>query len=68
MGYSLVLAGSPSRERCRPNRTWEEEGDKPGNTWKMPDFFGWLNENRKRYMDDDVLGDYCEVICDAERR
>lgn len=38
------------------NRTWEERGDKPGNTWKMPDFSGWLNENGKRYMDDDVLG------------
>ena len=38
------------------NRTWEEKGDKPGNFWKMPDFSGWLNENGKRYMDDDVLG------------
>ena len=38
------------------NRTWEEKGDKPGNIWKMPDFSGWLNENGKRYMDDDVLG------------
>ena len=38
------------------NRTWQEKGNKPGNTWKMPDFSGWLNENGKRYMDDDVLG------------
>ena len=38
------------------NRTWEDKGDKPGNTWKMPDFSGWLNENGNRYMDDDVLG------------